>query len=523
MITIAAKFPFHKDQPHHELLSSGWASPREEGTHSLTKQADFSIPVTPAPGDLILQLNLAPLLPNAGAQKNTIALQLNRKTIATRRLGGLCQWRIPIPENAIKNHQLKCTLILSHTDPGVETFRLTEAILLRSRQHPLPAPRHPTHDFPIGWNQPSETILGEGFGLPEDAYAWTYGHRSTALLPLTPSDRTVLMELLPYTGPPGEPRQRIAIGANGNLLGFSEISEHITLAYPLPAQPPGVRAKTLDLTFDNLDANFETSDPVFHFGKPFACMVFGLHLTAALPTAIPAKLLPLAGNLADGSLQNSIKSATGLTTAELAAKFTSLGNRCGIARTQRTMGYNHHSLLGYANSRQTILIRLILEGFASIGDTSLYHFARPALGVGNWVLTIGPEGFNVATPYGQSALPPEEDFKRLALILTRQAEILMELMAESQTIFISRIAEPLSASAADPAALALWAAIRKWSNSPVLMLTYDEQKPPGSVERFANGLIRGYLSPIPSEWESPDAIVSILANCWSLINGETSR
>jgi len=518
VIQQSAKYEFGTDKPDNALLGADWEPPKPDGVWSIGKRAAFFLPVPPQNGALILELRVDPQVTAATARKNTLAFSVNGKKIASRRLGGDCCWRIEIPARLIRDNALACGLHFTQSDKGADRFRLRHAMLLRAQPHTIPSVSKPIQCHPIGWNEPTEHLIGEGFGMIEDAYAWAIGRHSTAILPVPPHAPThlaALIDLRPYISPSGAQSQRVAIGADEGLLGFVNLPEPLTLAFNLP---PARGRADYTLTFDNFDASFETTDPIYHFGKPFACALSGLRITQALPSCTPASRPPIEGSLEDLSLQNSVEKITGLSIADLASKFESLGNCCDVARTQRRLGYHGSGLMTFGATWQPELVRAVIDGFAAIGDTTGYRWGVRSNADSDWRVFIQEYGFNLASPYPIILPPPANGFLRLSRIYSRLAEKTLAQMAAGETIFVLRMTGTAQGDTAIAAALAVWAAIRKWGNPKLLWLVHGAKKSFGSAERLSCGIVCGYLPLPPLEMESDEYTTSVLANAWMLFH-----
>ncbi len=470
---------------------------------------------------MAVELTLGPLMGAPGALHNTLVIRLGggrlgARLAASRRLGGACVWRIAVPANAVRRGALAIELELTEADTGADQFCLIRLRVLHVVAPVVPDVAQPMAETRFSWNEATEGLLGEGFGTPEDAYAWAVGAHSVLHVARsvtrgkTKAGHSVLLDMRPFAPPDGSAmRQRVAIGADERLLGFVDLRAQLTLGFALPA------VDTADdfvlISFNNVDAAFETSDPLFHFGKPFACALSTVRVGAAIPAAEPAYRAPLVGNLADGSLQDAVRSLTGLGPEPFARRFESMGNGCALPNVQRRLGDSRAGLLRFVENRQPALVRAILAGFAEIGDVDSYHWGVRHADDAEWRLIEESYGFSIGTPYPRDVAPPADGFVRLARVMTRLAENFLAQIGDGEAVFVWRGSEAMSGLAAEAAAYAVWAALRVWgAGVRMIWLSTGGEGVAGSAQRLGCGLVRGHLEAVGVV--SDEAVVSALAN-----------
>jgi hypothetical protein len=191
----------------------------------------------------------------------------------------------------------------------------------------------------------------------------------------------------------------------------------------------------------------------------------------------------------------------------LLARFESIGDNCEFGIVQRLAGIEPLGLLRWANIRAPLLLQILDERFAGVGDpentlleskTSEYHLVdRRYFGMHTFV--------NV----GQTS--EEEFFPRMCRRLRFLKDKLIEDLTDGEKIFVHK-------STYTPPTLEemhlLKAAIRRYGNATLWFV----RRPPspdldGSVEVVEDGLLVGYLSRLTS---NPQAVRDYAADWFAL-------
>jgi len=510
------KYEFGTFMPDNHLLGEEWEPPKPDGVWSIGKKASLCLKLPPSPQHLLLEFRLEPQVTDNSARTNTARLHIDDTIIAKRRLGHDCLWRIEFDQKTTQEREIKITIELTEADKGADRLRLRHLVLMENPL--LPQPAHEVVDLQIGWNHATESLLGAGFGPPQDRFAWMFGPLSILRLPVKRNSPklTILLKLSPFLRPPHQTRQRVIIGADDRLAGVFSISERCTIA--INAQPDPSRDEIL-LSFNNPDANFESDDPIYHLDKPFACALFGVRITAALPTAPAATLPALTGTLSDGSLQREITALTFLPGKEISADFESIGASCLLPYTQRKLGDERIGLLPFTMSLQPGLVDAILDGFALVGRADCYEWGIRHQTDPGWRLVETSYDLNFATGYPLTSPAPKDGFHRMSRVLSHLRDRLMTELCGNEKIFVYRTAPHLHEQTAEAMALAIWASLRKWSNARLLWLTDATSLPPGCAQRLPSGLVRGHLTAAGANEQAHfDSMASVLANAWRLFS-----
>jgi hypothetical protein len=217
MIRTLATYAFHAAGNGSALLKKGWAAPDDNGVWALGASSVIALPPVTAAGDLGLEIHLDSQEQHAVTRHRSIAVRVNGVTHAERRLGGAGTWHIALPPGSA--HQpLQVTIAArDRTKPGERSVRLIAIAVVRHGHAPLPPSAQKMTELLFGWNEPTETWLGEGFGTPEDAYVWAIGGASALRLPVPPDGAPclALLDMRPFSHPParGGMGRRCTVGA----------------------------------------------------------------------------------------------------------------------------------------------------------------------------------------------------------------------------------------------------------------------------------------------------------------------
>jgi hypothetical protein len=277
---------------------------------------------------------------------------------------------------------------------------------------------------------------------------------------------------------------------------------------------PCDRQTHIQLCFQNRDASYTTSDPYFHFGKPFAWALASVRVLPALPRYFAASRPRVPGALADGSMQDRVASLTQMAAADIVAAYESLGNGCELGFLQRDFQRSRPSLLQFSAVRQRELVEGVFAGFNGVARSDLLQWTVRRPEDDTWRLIEGRYGLSSATIYNRFVPAPARGFVEAAARLPRLADKLMEDIAAGDKIFLMRFSEPGGVEVAR----AVLAALRYYGDADMVWLVADGSGLPGSVERLEPGLIRGHVDmPRPGQAESLDTLMSVLANAFVLL------
>jgi hypothetical protein len=527
MITLQASYHFGAASDGRMLLGTGWAAPEADFVWSVGAASTLLVPAPQASGETVLEFRIEPFIAPPELRHQHASLTINHVGVGSRRVGGPLTWRVAVPADALAPGMLRIDLAraagrptpaeLGLPDPRDLGFKLTNLKVLTRRPVRPPPPVRRRHAlFRFGCNEPTAGLLQDGWGEPEDGFVWAVGRTSTLSLPLhdAPRPAVLLLDMRPVAAPSGA-RQRLAIGANGKLLGYLDLRARGILALPID---PARGADSLTLHFDNIDAYANPGLAAHVSGLPFAWALASARLAPAPARVAPASLPRLAGRWADATLADAVAARCGLSLQDLVTRFESIAGSCRLGNLQRRLDRDQVGLLRYAAVHQHELVEGILAGFADVGrpDALLWDVRGPE--DTTWRLIDLVFQISFATPYKLAAPPPSDAIAKFGTSLPWLAAKLMEDVASADKIFLTRLAYDSD----DAAALAVLTALRRFGDAWLLLIDDAGRAEPGSVERLANGLLRGHLDAREdADLDLADtSFVSLLANAWALAKKE---
>ncbi len=518
MIDLLSSLSFGIGQTGQSHLGRGWSTPEEGYVWSVGRSSEIALALPAGRGRLVLELDCEPFLLPPDVTHQDFRLLLNGILLETRRLGGAWTWRVRLP--AATDSRLSITLqreagpVRTSGDTRDLGLRLMRLTLLRDTAPEPPPPLRAVQTHRFGWCEAALPKLAEGFGTPESDYVWAVGRRSEVIVPLDggADPILILLDMRPFGSETGQARQRVAIGADGRLLGFFNLRCRLVLALRVERH---AGQQEVVLQFDNIDAAHEVAGEFYHFGQPFAWALASVRVTPAPPCLDASSMPALAGTREDGSIERAVMASTGLDLTSLAAQFESLGNTCELGILQLTLlGHEQASLLRTSGIPQRELVEGLAEDFALLGriDTIDWIF-RPEPDA-TWRLISGIYALSNPTPYLRTAPVPPEATRRAARAMAWLAGKFIADQHEGKKIYVIRL--PVI-EAVEESALAVLAMLRRRSNAPLLWLVADGSTPRGSVDRLRSGLLRGQLgAQAAGRGIDTDVLISVLAGAWKL-------
>jgi hypothetical protein len=526
MTDLLLQARFGRGEQDNALLTEGWAEPEEGFAWSTGGESELLLPIAPPEGRLFLELALAPFVHAPAVPAQRLDIAVNGFHAASRTLAWPSTLRLELPPRAVLG-AADITISLIHPDAAAPravgageddralAFRLSAVTLLHmaARNTPPPAngPRRVT-EFWFGGNEDTEAMLREGWGEPEFNYVWAAGRHSVLDIPATRADTILLLDLKPYIERPMTALQRVAIGVDGQLLGFVALTQRTTLGFALPPAPR--RAVTREITFDNMDAAAPRDIGLYRDGRPFAFMLCSVRIfTGEEAQGAETPLRPaLAGSLDDGTLQAAVLDATQLTATDIAAGFESLGCVCELGLLQRRLGREPNGLLRFSGIATPMLIEGILNGFWGLGRPDTLHLHRrqdPQFGY--WA---ADEVFELDFQTPVSSLEVSEDVvkRQLSRAMPFLAYKFFEDAIAAEKIFVFQRRDRTTR----PEAAAVQAALSTWGDVTVLWVEQDNARP-GTAQRLGPRLLHGYVDTYGENGSgSHDAWISMLTNAWLL-------
>ncbi len=477
MIRVGDPIPFGAGAS----LGPAWSTERDF-SWSLGHASTLTLATLPGPGDLHLELRLAPCIRPPHVPSQRLRVRAAGHLLADHRLYGETTLRLAIPPELAAGPTL--SLALEHPDamrpsdfgdPDARplAFRFWHARFLRAPAAPAATgPNRLVAEHRFGGADAGPACLEEGWGTPEDEHSWALGHRSTLTVPVPdePGPFRLLIELDPWKHETLPQGQRLTIGLDDRLLATLPVRLHAVLGFDLPPPAPGRR--TWRLAFDHLDGARPREFGHYADGRNFVFRLITLRLIR-LGDASPPVRPPSSGDI---------------PPAELVQRFESLGCTCDFGRLQRSLGAERLTLLHMTLIPPFGLVRGLAAGFFGLGNPAhLYPFG--AADSPNWRFR--------ETAYmleGQSNFPRTiENAPRVARQLARVLPFLVQRFFEdlgaAHRIYLLRPTPNLRRPEVD----AIEAALRLYGDATLLWLTQDSTIPPGEVIRLGPHLLAGGL------------------------------
>jgi hypothetical protein len=349
----------------------------------------------------------------------------------------------------------------------------------------------------------SLSYLGGGWARAEENFTWAIGQESHLLLPLgqEPREFVLMMSVIPFVHPPALSVQRLIVSIDETTIGMTSLSRPTVLAWRIPVglirraertlvtlwHPDVARPRDLSAGADDRELAFSVSE------------VRVFHLPAAMAADHPVPPgLSLGGMPSPGfgthpgiDLKEWLTRRTGLSLAELAASFESIGDNCEFGLVQRRCDTEPLGLLRFSGSLSNDVVRGLEQEFEGIGepaditpvlegDEGRREFMIHERKYGLVYHTFVYEGERTAD------LMRQQEATRLKFLRRKFVE---ELDAGDK-IFVFRRATPVPESEILPLFLAL---NRRRANTLLWVVPEEPGRPSGTVEVLMTGLLKGYI------------------------------
>jgi len=382
----------------------------------------------------------------------------------------------------------------------------------------------------FGTNGNSQGYLGGGWAPAEAAFTWATGAESHLILPQSKADDDYILTLdvVPFTHDPQVPSQRLMLSVNDTPIGTSLVARPGVLAYRMPADalrgqdrvlvtlqhPDAARPADFGINGDTRALSVSVSEAsLYRIPEPVAQrhrhLPRGLRLNGATDT--------FAGPRAAAELAAWIKRQTGLTENELAMRFESLGESCEFGLVQRRCNAEPLGLLRFSSTFLRNLIRGLDCGFDGIGKPEDVEPRLEGEGVREYMIHEQRYGlvYHTFIYEGQRnvALIREQEATRLKFLRRK----FIEELEIAEKIFVFKRNEAI----AEDEILPLLVALRQHGNNSLLWVVPAEpDRPPGTVEVVADGLLKGYIDRFAPQ-ENAHALsfevwMKICVNAWLL-------
>jgi hypothetical protein len=142
----------------------------------------------------------------------------------------------------------------------------------------------PETSLRFGLNCDGNAYLAEGWSDPEEGFVWSIGSESRILLssPIASGDFSLELDLEPHVHPGVRPTQRLAVSANGELIGSVKLHGRKTVRFVLPER---ARRKSRQLALTLLHP--DSISPTAHTpGRDYRRTSFALRELKLIPLSI---------------------------------------------------------------------------------------------------------------------------------------------------------------------------------------------------------------------------------------------
>lgn len=344
----------------------------------------------------------------------------------------------------------------------------------------------------------SLAFLGGGWARSEAGFTWGIGAESHLLLPrVAVADAHVLtLDVVPFIHPPELSSQRLIVSVNDTVVGSADLSRPTLLAYRIPVSV-GRRAERMLVTLQHPDAttpkDFADTQDDRRLG--FAVSEAKLYRVTspadAWDTRPPTGLMMRIPQGEEHHAATEWATArTGLTPAEIALRFESLGENCEFGLVQRRCDAEPLGLLRFSSTFMRNLIRGIDSGFEGLGEPADIDPRLEGEPRKEYIVHEKKFGlvYHTFVYEGQRSvwLMREQESARLKFLRRK----FMEELESASKIFVYK----LGSGVANEEILPLFMALRRYAPATLLWVVPAERdRPPGTVEVIMPGILKGYI------------------------------
>jgi hypothetical protein len=346
--------------------------------------------------------------------------------------------------------------------------------------------------------------LGGGWARAEPEFTWATGSESHLMLVRSkgPGDYILTLDVIPFVCPPELATQRLTLTVNDTVVGTSLLDRPTLLGYRIPESLMRAGDRIL-ITLLHLDA----ARPVdLAAGADDRLLAFSLsearlYRLTDEPTSFAADLprgLMLPGDspdqfrptMHDDELAAWVHQHTGMSLAQLAMQFESLGENCEFGLVQRRCEAEPLGLLRFSSTFLRNLLRGLDSGFAGLGEIAdveprlegegpekeyMVHEQRYGLVYHTFVYEAQRSAWLVR----------EQEAARLKFLRRK----FLEELELSEKIFVYK-----RNLVAEEEILPLLLALNRHGRNRLLwVVPACHGRPPGSVEVVMPGLLKGYI------------------------------
>jgi hypothetical protein len=495
MIEIAASLRFGIGASGNAWLRRGWSNPEEDFVWAVGPHSSLTLSLLPTDGRVFIEIDLQPFVYPPVLMSRQVDVAVNGKVLARETLAVRGVLRVEVPVSLRQTPGLLVELHHPQAQTPAELGLGDDARRLAIQLHGvklvtseardnLPAPAGPAmleSCFRFGGNTKTAAMLGEGWGAPEADYVWSVERRSTLRLPIAgDGERTLVLDIRPYIDH-AVARQRIAVGADGHLLGFISAAQRIAVAFTLPQSAQ--RAKFVELSFDNIDAAKPRDSGLYADGRPFVFMLLRVRVLRRAPAKAKRRARAHGG--------------MGPAARDLVAGFESLGSMCEMGLLQRRLGHEPVGLLRFAGITTPHLVDGIFEGFWGLGRPDTLIAESRAAAEHTYFVVDDHYALSMQTSISSRRVSIAQLKQQLSRHLPFLVRKFFEDLVAAERIFVFQRRDETIRPEAD----AVLAALSVWGDATLLWVQEDAVRA-GDVERITPRLIKGFVDGSDESWLS---------------------
>ncbi len=347
----------------------------------------------------------------------------------------------------------------------------------------------------------SLAYLGGGWARSEPEFTWSVGVESHLTFPaLKPAEAYLLtLDVVPFIHAPGASSQRLIVWINDTVVGSCALSRPTLVGYRIPAalarqsermvvtlqHPDAVHPKDFGDSADDRHLAFALSE-----AKLYRVLNESDWRRRHLPAGLTLGTVPDRDWSAGSNLAAWVTAQTGLSVADLALQFESVGENCEFGLFQRRCDAEPLGLLRFSSTFMRNLIRGVESGFAGLGENEAIE---PRLEGGprkEFMIHEQKYGlvYHTFVYEGERSawLMREQEVARLKFLRRK----FIEELEAAEKIFVYRY----GAKATLEEILPLHMALNRYGPATLLwVVPADRGHAAGSVEVLMPGLMKGYI------------------------------
>jgi hypothetical protein len=346
-------------------------------------------------------------------------------------------------------------------------------------------------------------FLGGGWARAEERFTWATGQESHLLLNLDKENRDYILTLsvIPFVEPPALRSQRLIVSLNETTIGMETLARPTVLAWRIPAglikrrekalitlsHPDAARPSDLTGSVDDRELAFSVSEATLYHARPAS--VLGQPLPPGL--TLRGEPGPEFGVHLHSDLTEWVTRRTGMSLAELASQFESIGDNCEFGLVQRRCDAEPLGLLRFSGGFSNDIVRGIEQDFEGIGEPDEVEPRLEEAGERReYMVHERRYGLTYHTFVYEDERTPELMRQQEATRLRFLRRKFLDDLDEGAKIFVFK----RHGAVPDAEILPLFMALnRKQTNTLLWVVPEQPGRPCGTVEILMDGLLKAYI------------------------------